>query len=450
MGRIFISAGHGGIENGKMDPGSIVAGTSEAQQMILLRDAIVPELRSKNVEVLSVPDSLSAQGSIDWINSRYRRGDVALEIHANSFSNPSVRGATVYYISGNDERKKNAELLLLNLVRRVPQLPSRGVKADTNAGTGKLTFCRQLVAPSLLMEVCFLSNPDDRSLLLNNRKGIAQGIADGLMAWSEEISGVTNTTTNTAYPEINIVMNNQAYLEKGVLISSNAYIPVDLVDRLSIDITKHPEIRLVQYKGVVYVKAIELRDYNISVSWEASTRTVLLKTFLQVCPGQFDKIMGNGHTTEVQLRLFLKANNEKAVTDFPDLPLLYREEGSIEGVNYDIAFCQMCVETDFLRFSSDLKMSQNNFAGLGSVGGGSKSATFPSARLGVRAQIQHLKAYASLEPLVQENVDPRFGFVTRGVAPLISQLSGRWSANLDYGQRILAMLRRLYESANLL
>ncbi|GAB1539052.1 hypothetical protein NUACC21_17170 [Scytonema sp. NUACC21] len=68
----------------------------------------------------------------------------------------------------------------------------------------------------------------------------------------------------------------------------------------------------------------------------------------------------------------------------------------------------------------------------------------------VRAHIQHLKAYASLEPLVQEVVDPRFRFVARGIATFIDQLSGRWSADLEYGNKIMAMLKRLYESAGLL
>lgn len=109
----------------------------------------------------------------------------------------------------------------------------------------------------------------------------------------------------------------------------------------------------------------------------------------------------------------------------------------------------MCVESGFLRFGNNLKPEQNNFAGLGTIGG-SAAASFESARLGVRAHIQHLKAYASLEPLVQEVVDPRFDFVTRGVAPLIDQLSGRWSASLQYGAKITAMLKRLYDSAGLL
>ena len=63
---------------------------------------------------------------------------------------------------------------------------------------------------------------------------------------------------------------------------------------------------------------------------------------------------------------------------------------------------------------------------------------------------EHLKAYASLEPLVQDTVDPRFRFVTRGIAPLVDQLSGRWSSDPNYGQKILAIVRRLYESADLM
>ncbi|HEY9612487.1 N-acetylmuramoyl-L-alanine amidase [Allocoleopsis sp.] len=448
MGRIFISAGHGGMEQGGRDLGSIVGTTNEAQEMILLRDLVVPELRSRGFEVLSVPDDLSASQTIQWINARARPDDVALEIHADAFSNPDVRGATAFYIANNTERKNHAELLLLALVRRLPQLPNRGAKPDTATGIGRISFCRDTTLPSILMEVGFLSNPDDRNLLQNRRRDVALGIADGLAAWSRAVSTTGNGDSD--YASINININNQTYGEKGILINSNAYIPIDLVDRLGVDLTNDPNVRRVQYKGVVYVKAIELRDYHISVSWDNPSRTVSLRSILPICPGQIDRIMGHGNTSEVQLMMFLKANNESALTQFPDLPKLYREEATIEGVNYDIAFSQMCVETNYLRFGGEIKASQNNFGGLGAVGGGTEGATFPSARLGVRAHVQQLKAYASLEPLVQESVSPRFRFVTRGIAPLVGQLSGRWSADVNYGDRIMAVLKRLYESAGLL
>ncbi|GAX44645.1 cell wall hydrolase/autolysin [Tolypothrix sp. NIES-4075] len=450
MGRIFISAAHGGKEATGIDPGSIAGGTTEAREMILLRDLIVTELRSRSVEVLSVPDDLSAAQTINWINSRARDRDVALEIHADAASNPSVRGASVFYIASNDERRSNAELLLVGLLRRVPQLPNRGVKPDTDSGLGSLAFCRQTAIASMIMQVGFLSSPDDRALLQNRRRDFALGIADGLASWSGTIDPGSAPTPDPNYPPINIKINGQNYSEKGILINGNAYIPIDLVDRLRIDLSKAPNVRRITYRKVVYVKAVELRDFNVSISWDSTSRTISLRSNLVINPNQIDQIMARGYTSEVQLQLFLKNNNESALAKFPDLPKLYREEATQEGVNYDIAFCQMCLETGFLRFGGDVKPEQNNFAGLGTIGGSLEAAKFDNARTGVRAHIQHLKAYASLEPLVNELVDPRFRFVTRGVAPTIDKLSGRWSADLQYGAKITAMLKRLYESAGLL
>ncbi|WP_414585297.1 N-acetylmuramoyl-L-alanine amidase [Scytonema sp. PCC 10023] len=450
MGRIFISAAHGGKEAGRTDPGSIAGGTNEAKEMILLRDLIVTELRARNFEVLAVPDDLSAQQTIAWINSRARQKDVALEIHADAASSPSVRGASIFYIASNDERRSNAELLLVALLRRVPQLPNRGVKPDSASGLGRLAFCRQTAIASLLMQVGFLTSPDDRALLQTRRRDFALGIADGLASWSRTVDPGSGGEAEPTYPPINININGQKYSEQGILINGNAYIPIDLVDRLRVDLSKAPNVRRVSYRRVVYVKAIELQEFHVSISWDSASRTLSLRSILQIPAGQIDKIMSNGYTSEVQLQLFLRNNNESAIVQFPDLPKLYREEATIEGVNYDIAFCQMCLETAFLRFGGDLKPEQNNFAGLGTIGGGAEVASFESARIGVRAQIQHLKAYASLEPLVQEVVDPRFRFVTRGIATSIDQLSGRWSADLDYGNKIMAMLKRLYESAGLI
>lgn len=463
MARVFISAAHGGYEGQALDPGAIAGGTTEAREMILLRDLVVTELRSRNIEVLAVPDDLSMRQTIEWINARQRPGNVAIEIHADAYFNPSTRGASVYYIANNEQRKANADLLLFALLRRVPQLPNRGAKPDTTTEVGSLPFCRGIIIPSMLMQVGFLTNPDDRFLIQNRRRDMALGIADGLAAWvrGTPLSPPTPTPTPTpiptptpvpaeTYPLCNININGQLYGEKGIIVNGNAYVPIDLIDSLGIDVTRASQVRRITYRNIVYLRAVELRDFNISLSWDDATRTISLRSILNVCAGQLDKIMGHGNTTEMELIMFLKANNEAALTQFPDLPKLYREEASIEGVNYDIAFCQMCLETAFLRFVSGVKPSQNNFAGLGGVGTGPEGASFPSARIGVRAQIQHLKAYASTEPIVQEIVDPRFRFVTRGVAPLVDQLSGRWAANLEYGAKIMAILRRLYESSKLL
>ncbi len=457
MSQIFISAGHGGLENGVRDTGAKIAGTTEAQEMIALRDLIVPELRSRGYEVLSVPDDLSASQSIDWINARAKSGSVALEIHAETFSNQATRGATVYHIANNKERRDQAELILLSLIKQVPALPSRGVRPDTSAGTGRLQFVRQTLPPALLAEIAYLTNAIDFALLTQRRRDFAIGLANGLAAWRNIVSGTKPSqptpptpTEPEDYPRINISINGgQPYGEQGILIQGNAYMPIDLADRLGVALTDQ-EISRVRYRGVVYIKAVDLKPFKVSVGWDAATRTLKLTTAaaLNICPGTIDLIMSHGSTTEFHLTLFLRTENANALELFPNLPALYREEATIEGVDYDIAFCQMCVETDFLRFTGPLRPEQNNFANL--ANGSGNLARFDSAQLGVRAQIQHLKAYASTEPLVRPQVDPRFDFVKRGVAPFVGQLSGLWSADPLYGQKILARLEDLYKVAGLL
>lgn len=368
-GTDFISAGHGGLENGVRDTGARIRGTTEAQEMIALRDAVVPELRSRGYDVLSVPDDLSLTQSIDWINARAQSGAIALEIHAAEFANQATRGATVYHIANNRARSEQAELLLSALLKEVPQLPSRGVRPDTAAGTGRLAFCRETIPPALLIEIAYLTNPTDFALLTQRRLDFAIGLANGLAAWSRAITGSSPTPPGPAvveYPTINIAINGGLYREKGIIISGNAYLPIDLADQLGINLSQSEAIRRVRYRGVVYVKAVDLRPFSVSVGWEASTRTLQLTTAsaLKICPGSIDVIMSHGNATEAHLTSFLRSENNTALDLFPDLPKIYREEATIEGVDYDIAFCQMCVETDFYAFRASCVLSKTTSQGL--------------------------------------------------------------------------------------
>jgi hypothetical protein len=168
------------------------------------------------------------------------------------------------------------------------------------------------------------------------------------------------------------------------------------------------------------------------------------QVYPQIITGKIDRLMGDGITSEVQLLRLLRLNNSP-LNIYGDLPTIYREEAAIEGINYDIAFCQMCLETGFLQFDGDVKPEQNNFGGIGAISNGVRGDSFSDRRIGVRAQIQHLKAYATTKPLVQPLVDPRFHLIKRGTAPLLSQLSGKWAEDLNYDKKIMAILRRLYQ-----
>lgn len=463
MGRIFIAAGHSGSDrhNGFLsyesdsDYGADIV--TEVTEMIALRDLLVSELRSRDragdFEVLSVPDELSIRQITDWIKVRARPGDVALALHADAHPNSDIKGAAAYYITHNSERRSHAELLLLALLRRVPRLSSRGARPDIEARLGHLPFCRGVSIPSLHLRVACLSHPSDLNLLRDRRRDIALGLADGLSSWSRLCAPSSAPDVASGYPMFTINLNGGIYPEPGIMVNGNPCIPTDLCDRLGVDLSQ-PHVGRIRYRQIVYTKALDLREHNISVGWNNDSRTLNVQSAPSIYRGGVEHIMGQGSTSEVQLIMFLKANNEKAIEQFSDLPKYYREEAAIEGVNHDIAFSQMCLETHFLSFGGALQPGHNNFAGLGVLGDPTSEqepdgAQFRSRRLGVRAHIQHLKAYASQEPLVQELADPRFCFVSRGVAPKLRQLAGRWSANPDYGLEMLAILRRLYELSGL-
>lgn len=165
-------------------------------------------------------------------------------------------------------------------------------------------------------------------------------------------------------------------------------------------------------------------------------------------------IMSKGLISGEQMSVFLLQNNPQINPSYiRALSLYYIEEAAYEGVNHDIAFAQMCLETGYLRFGNLVTPDQNNFAGLGATGLPGPDGTpdkglyFPEPRIGVRAHVQHLKAYASTEPLNGELVNPRRRFVRLGSSPTVEGLAGTWAADRQYAVKINAILERLYDSA---
>jgi len=159
-------------------------------------------------------------------------------------------------------------------------------------------------------------------------------------------------------------------------------------------------------------------------------------------------IMGDGILSPEAMSAFLLAANPWAEKEFvEDLAFIYIEESAVEGINHDTAFAQMCLETGFLSFTGLVSPEQNNFCGLGATGPGQPGERFPDPRTGVRAHIQHLKAYATDKPLKQELVDPRYYFVRFGSSPAIRGLSGTWATDELYADKIANILERLYTFA---
>ncbi|MEH7251704.1 SPOR domain-containing protein [Neobacillus niacini] len=135
----------------------------------------------------------------------------------------------------------------------------------------------------------------------------------------------------------------------------------------------------------------------------------------------------------------------------PNAPLLgdfYKTLGEYYGIRGDVAFAQAMHETDYFRFTGDVRNGQNNFAGIGATGGGARGASFPTREEGVLAHLQHLYAYATNAPLPNRYplVDLRFRLVNRGSATTWTALNGKWAVpGTSYGQSILNLYKRMSE-----
>ena len=126
----------------------------------------------------------------------------------------------------------------------------------------------------------------------------------------------------------------------------------------------------------------------------------------------------------------LKKGGAASIKDFCQIVI---EEAEIEGVKAEVVFAQAMMETGYLQFGGDVLVSQFNFAGLGATGNGVRGEAFKDVRTGIRAQVQHLKAYASSEPLKQQCVDNRFLYVKRNVAPYVEWLGQKENPQIGYG-----------------
>ena len=116
--------------------------------------------------------------------------------------------------------------------------------------------------------------------------------------------------------------------------------------------------------------------------------------------------------TPEKLNRFLASGNSNVKPQFRDIAKYYREHGERLKVRWDYAFYQMILETNYLKFvngagQGDVKPAQNNFAGIGTTGGGVPGDSFPDVSTGVLAQMQHLIAYSG------ERVDNPVGRRTR-------------------------------------
>ncbi len=152
-------------------------------------------------------------------------------------------------------------------------------------------------------------------------------------------------------------------------------------------------------------------------------------------------ILGTIEASVERMYQFVKSQNSSFDRSIAEN---FHAVGQVYGLRGDIALCQSIIETGWFKYTGGTAVTadDHNYCGLGVTTLGEKGCQFGTVKEGVTAQIQHLYAYACTKalPAGETLVDPRYKYVTRGIAPNWEDLgSGKWAAAAGYGEAIIEM-----------
>lgn len=418
---IVLDPGHGGSDPGAVGVNNLRESDTNWAIAVACRDELntyagvtVILSRSQN-ETIAVSDRVDRALAAD--------ADMFVSLHCNSYTSSTANGAEVWVpntspFNYNETRVPGYALgskildKLVSLGFRDRDVEVRNSADGTKYPDGSVADYYTAIyrsrlsgTPGIIVEHGFVTNPDDAAKLRDASWRTKMGVADATAI--AEYYGLSKKSAGGTSSGSTVVTGSDVHKVGEAVATEHGYDydptimgATKLSSSLNADTAKQESVAKM-------------------VNWFNSKG----KTFPEV----------------------YKTKGASSITAF--CTILY-EEAVAEGVRPEVAFAQAMKETGWLGFGGQVKAEQCNFCGLGALDGGAAGADFSTygengVRMGLRAQVQHLKAYGSTEALKNDCVDPRFHLVTRGKAPTVQGLSGTWASDKNYGTSLASMISEL-------
>lgn len=302
----------------------------------------------------------------------------------------------------------------------------------------------------------YYPNTNWRPDISQNGKNVAQAIQNQLVSLGIRDRGIKFRTIDTnEYPDpfryddgsvadyYGIIRNAKYNGLTGMIIEHCFINSVsDYNNYLNSD-AKLQKLGVADANGIVSALGLTKKDTKTLIAGATKTNVSQMVNYFINNGGTYDKFSKYGTQYDGILA-------KKGAANIEAFCQIFYEEAIVENIRPEVAFCQAMKETGFLQFGHDVKPDQCNFAGLGATGNGVAGNSFASVREGIRAQIQHLKAYATTDNLINACVDSRFNYVKRGSAPYVEWLGKKenptgdgWATGANYGTDIVNRMNAL-------
>jgi N-acetylmuramoyl-L-alanine amidase len=188
---IALDAGHGGPDGGASSKGGVIEKDINLAITLQLRDylqqagALVvmtretdTDLAEPNTKGYSKRKTEDLHNRADLMNEK--KADMFLSVHLNSIPSEKWRGAQTFYYPNNPNNPNLASLIQNELKKNLKNTDRVAKPADKT-----VYLLRTMKIPSALVEVGFLSNPDEARLLASEKyqKMVAASIYQGILRY---------------------------------------------------------------------------------------------------------------------------------------------------------------------------------------------------------------------------------------------------------------------------
>lgn len=183
---IVLDAGHGGNDPGAIGPN----GTREKNINLDIVLRLAEILRRQGVEVLLTRSDDTYVDLYERTALANRAGAALfVSVHCNANQNPAYSGTSTYFVRTSVEENRQLQQQSAQLARILQQeLVNQLGRKDIGVLQANFAVLRTSTMPAALVEVAFLSNPEEEILLGDGsfRQKAAQAIASGLLSYLQQ------------------------------------------------------------------------------------------------------------------------------------------------------------------------------------------------------------------------------------------------------------------------
>lgn len=194
MRKIFLSAGHSNKPG--RDRGAAGNGFIEGELTALLREKVYNNLLAMGAPVSKDMDDTILSDSVRFFNKITTHESIVCEFHFNAGPESATGTETLVSVNPTYFEKKLAEAMskAAHEVLGIPMRGQNGVKLETDSQHPNGLGWMRIPGQNILIEVCFISNPNEINRYAQLEDNLAEAYAKVLFTFANEKSPIANPT----------------------------------------------------------------------------------------------------------------------------------------------------------------------------------------------------------------------------------------------------------------